>query len=760
MNFSRKPLALALSMALFDILQAAAADTNPVLLTPVTVQSDALEPDRLAGDDIAARRAATSDTARLLLDIPGVSVYGAGGVSSLPVIHGLADERLRLSVDGMDLYAACPNHMNTPLSYVDPTQLATATVWAGIAPVSAGGDAIGGVVAVESAPLRFAGAGQGRVVAGEIGGFYRSNGNARGAHLAAGYATESFSLAYAGATAEADNYTAGGDFKTYAFTGRAGHTLPRDEVGSSAYETRNHTLGLAFKGGEHLFEAKLSYQDLPYQLYPNQHMDMLDNESTKLNLHYQGGFAWGRLDARVYHEKVDHFMDFGADKRYWYGTASGGGGALDGTPCSPIGPACAAGMPMYTASKTDGAKLAADLAVTRDDTLRVGGEFNRYRLDDWWPPSGAGMWPGTFWNIRDGERDRAALFGEWEARLAPQWLTLAGLRYEHVTTDAGAASGYDPTTNGMASYQKRDANAFNARGHERRFDNWDLTLLAKTTASATLDIELGFAHKERAPSLYELYPWSTWQMAALMNNFVGDGNGYVGNPDLKKEKANTLSATFDWHAQDRAWALKATPYYTRVADYIDAVQWNAATNAPSAPPVVKRFAVLRYVNQSARLYGVDLSGHATLARGTRLGDISTRVLASYTRGENRDTGDNLYNIMPLNARVSLIAASGPWRTTLEGELVARKADVSAVRNEVETAGYSLVHLRGRYEAKRYSIDVGVENLFDRLYFLPLGGAYVGQGTTMTNPALPNYPQWGTAVPGPGRSIYAGVNIKL
>jgi hypothetical protein len=44
--------------------------------------------------------------------------------------------------------------------------------------------------------------------------------------------------------------------------------------------------------------------------------------------------------------------------------------------------------------------------------------------------------------------------------------------------------------------------------------------------------------------------------------------------------------------------------------------------------------------------------------------------------------------------------------------------------------------------------------------LPTGGAYTGQGTTMTNPALPNYPQWGTAVPGMGRSIYAGLNVKF
>ena len=53
-----------------------------------------------------------------LRDVPGVSLYGAGGVSSLPSIHGLADDRLRVTVDGMDLIASCPNHMNPALSYI------------------------------------------------------------------------------------------------------------------------------------------------------------------------------------------------------------------------------------------------------------------------------------------------------------------------------------------------------------------------------------------------------------------------------------------------------------------------------------------------------------------------------------------------------------------------------------------------------------------------------------------------------------------
>jgi outer membrane receptor protein involved in Fe transport len=304
---------------------------------------------KLGETELAPMRSSTSDTASLLRDIPGVSLYGAGGVSSLPSIHGLADDRLRIKLDGMDLIASCPNHMNPALSYIDPSNVETLKVYAGITPVSSGGDAIGGTIIAESRAAEFAAPGQAAITKGEAGVFYRSNNNARGANVSATYANERFNISYSGATSQADNYTAGDDFKTYDFTGRIGHTLPRDEVGSTAYETRNHTLGLAFKNDAHLFEAKLGVQDMPFQLYPNQRMDMLNNEQNSLNLRYLGKLDWGSLEARAYHEQVDHFMDFGADKRFWYGNGVppiGSGGptasmaALAARSAPPVPPAC------------------------------------------------------------------------------------------------------------------------------------------------------------------------------------------------------------------------------------------------------------------------------------------------------------------------------------------------------------------------------------------------------------------------------------
>jgi len=285
-----------------------------------------------------------------------------------------------------------------------------------------------------------------------------------------------------------------------------------------------------------------------------------------------------------------------------------------------------------------------------------------------------------------------------------------------------------------------------------------VTALARYTLNTTTEVEFGFARKTRSPNLYERYTWSTWQMAALMNNFVGDGNGYVGNLDLEPEKAHTLSATLHWHAEDDAWGLKLTPFYTRVTDYIDAVQWNGTTNTERDVLLEDQFTVLRYTNQTARLFGIDLAGHLPLG-STAVGNFGLKGMLSYVDGKNLDTGDDLYNIMPINTRLTLTHRLGGWSNAAEVVAVAGKHDVSDQRNEIETGGYTLLNLRASYAWQQVQVDFGVENVFDRLYFDPLGGAYLGQGTTMSTTAASS-PVWGVGVPGAGRNLYAGVKLRF
>lgn len=727
---------------------------DDVLVTRPRPESGPASTAVVRASNIDARRASTSDTASLLRDLPGVSLYGAGGVSSLPAIHGLADERVRILVDGAALIAACPNHMNPALSYIDPTRAEEITLYAGVTPVSVGGDSLGGTLMVDSAKPRFAEAGVKVLTQGEAGVFYRGTGDGHGGNVGVTLASEQLSIRYSGAIAQSDNYQATGAFKPATATGRAGHTLPLDEVGSTSYKTLNQALDISGRSGGHRLDLKLSRQHIPYENFPNQRMDMVGNDSDQIKLGYTGQYGWGLLKTRAWREDTEHQMDFGTDKRFWYGAASGGPTAADGNPCSPTGTSCAAGMPMASKVKTDGLAVNAELPLAGSHSLRLGGEYQAYRLDDWWPPSGAGMWPGTFWNIRDGKRGRLALFGEWETRLWPTLNGLVGLRHEIVRMGTGDVRGYNPSTNGtvpILNYQQRDGDNFNARDHARTDRNWDLSVLMRFTPDATQTYEAGIAQKTRSPSLYERYPWSTWSMAAVMNNFVGDGNGYVGNLDLRPEVAYTLSLAGDWHdAGQEVWGLHVAPYSTRVKDYID------ARCQPGTTCRMYQFNVLQYVNQTAQLYGVDISAHRLVARTAGYGNFTMRGRVNYVRGKNRETDDNLFQIMPLHARLALTQQLGAWSHTLEAQFVAAKSDVSQIRNEIETAGYSLFNLRSRYAWKRASADFGIENLFDKKYDLPLSGAYVGQGTTMSINAVP----WGIAVPGPGRSFYVGLTVKF
>ncbi len=763
----------ALALAVASVCVAVHAENDTAgQLAEVTVRDRAEEPlpeasGRLTTAVQQQLRAATDDTARLLQSVPGVALFGAGGFSSLPALHGLAGDRVRIQVDGMDPIAACPNHMNPALSYLAPSQVGSMAVYAGLVPVSLGGDSIAGTVAVATPTPAFALPGDGLRNQGEVGVQYRSNGNVRSAQASASVASDTFSLGYSGSYAESGNYRAGGPFKTGIATGRPGHELPLDEVGSTAYQVSNHLVSLAWKHDAHVLEAKVSTQDAPYSLFPNQRMDMTGNEQLRASLRYQGRFDWGKLEASAYREAVDHAMDFGPDKMLNYGTVTGSNSVV-----YPVD-----GMPMFTHAVTTGLNVQGEFAVNDRDLLRVGGLWQTYRLNDWWPSSPdcgvgnctGGMAPYTFWNIRDGQRDRKALFGEWDARWNPQWDSQLGVRTEHVTSNTGPAQGYN-TGMMYANASLGTLAQFNALDRKRTDRNWDLTAVARYQPSDAQTLQFGYAQKMRSPNLYERYSWSTNAMAMEMNNFLGDGNGYVGNPSLQPEVAHTLSATAGWHDPAGSWAFQATPYYSRVSDYIDAVRLPSSVSMGVSDNNATRtagFVKLQYANQSARLYGLDLNGHADLGRGA-LGQWRLLGVLNYTNGVNRDTGSALYNVMPLNLRLTLNQRLGGWDNAIEWVAVRGKTDGSDARNEIRTPGYALFNVRTSHTWGQVRVDLGVENLFDKLYYLPLGGAYTGQGATMAfnrevgaiGASGGTASAWGTAVPGAGRTLYAGVTVKF
>jgi len=741
MQFKQITICVALAFA----PGAFAAEATEATLPDVEVIGERIQPlpalsdSALGESNIIRLSTSTSDTAKLLDGQPGVSLYSAGGVSSLPVIHGMADDRVRVKVDGMDLISTCSNHMNPPLSYIDPSNVGKVKVFAGISPVSTGGDSIGGTISVTSAAPEFAKAGQDTLLKGQAGIFYRSNGNANGGNLSATIANEKLSMTYTGSTAKAGNYKAASDFHAAGNAVGTSTYLAGNEVGSSFYHSENQALGFALRRENHLVELKLGLQNISNQGFPNQRMDMTGNDSNQVNLRYTGQYQWGALEARAYNEHTQHSMNFLEDKLQITNPA---------------------GMPMDTDGKNTGLVVKADVLLSERDILRLGSEYQRYRLNDWWSPISAvpnGMMsPDTFWNINNGQRDRFDIFGEWEAHWNQQWLSQFGVRNSTVTMNTGNVQGYGTgMMYGDPSNPASIPGAFNSLDHNKTDNNIDLTALARYTPDTSKTFDAGYAMKTRSPNLYERFAWSTNNtMIMNMNNWYGDGNGYVGNVNLKPEVAHTLSATGSWHdAAQKDWELKVSPYYTHVQNYIDAVA--CAAIGVTCPARTDGFVNLSLANQSARLYGADVSGKMLLAKSSEYGSFNATGVLNYVNGKNLTTGDNLYNIMPLNVKLAVEQSLGNWTNTIEAKLVDAKSNVQAVRKELKTGGYGLLNLYSSYEWKQVRFDVGLENALNKFYAFPLGGAYVGQGNTMGT-GVP----YGNSVPGMERSINTRLTLKL
>ncbi|ATU72100.1 putative TonB-dependent receptor [Gluconacetobacter sp. SXCC-1] len=641
--------------------------------------------------DRTSARLSSPDAASLFRNQPGVSTYAAGGLAALPVLNGMADDRVATVVDGVRIASGCPNHMNPALSFIDPDSVDTATAIAGITPVSMGGDSTGGTVDVERRDPQFAKHGR-ILVTGHVTGTYRSNGGGYGASGSLTVANDMFSLRYNASYAQAGDYSGGGDAGT---------------VRSTSYLTYNHAVTFGVHKDNHLLALTFGQQDTPHEGFANQYMDMTNNRSTFVNGKYVGTFDWGTLEARGYWQREDHAMDFLPDRQK------------------------TTHMPMNTNARMAGYSLKATIPLAERHTLRLGSSFDHSGLNDWWPPVAGSMMmgPDTYHSINNGHRDRLGHFVEWEAAWTPRVSTLLGFRNDLVMMNTGPVSGYSSTPSMMSNANIAAANAFNATDRGRTDVNFDVTALVRWKPRRDLSIEGGYARKTRSPNLYERYAWGRSAMVSSMINWFGDGNGYVGNPDLKPEVANTASVTADWHDPDGdRWDLKIQPYYTYTHNYVNAQRLAAASNG---------FYTLGFVNHNAQSYGINGSGNYRLWQNTRFGRGEIVANINWVRGQDLTNGAALYHQMPTNGSVAVHETWRNWTGRVEMTFVKAKDSVDWVRNEPRTPGYALLGLGGQYHWRYMTLDASIDNVLNQKYELPLGGwSLADDAATGTLRALP------------------------
>lgn len=645
----------------------------------------------------------------------GVNFFTSGGVAKIPVVNGLNDDRVKVLVNGAESPSACGNHMNPALSYADVSHMGPIEVIAGITPVSMGGDSIAGTIVVDSPAPIYADQGESLTVTGELKLDYHSNNSNARQSLHTSIASQAWSLGYRGSNDKAES-------------GEDGYG---DPILDTLYRVENHALTLGHKREKQRWTLRYSHQYIPYQGFPNQYMDMVSNISDSLNLNQITDFSWGELDTRLTWQDIRHEMGFFTEEK-------------TGT------------MPMVTDATNYSFSTKATIATGKESFARTGVELHDFNLNDYWPavPGHPMMGPNDFVNINDGQKQRLAVFVETDAQFTPKIRTRFGLRYEHVTTNAGEVQPYSdsPMVMMMPNMDRIAAAAFNSAPRKQRDDNLDLTTAMRYQRNEQVYWELGYARKTRSPNLYERYSWGRGDMAMSMIGWFGDGNGYVGDIELNPEIAHTLSLNIQrQNAQEHSWSLGIAPFYTYVDDYIDAEVIGEFHPRRSVQATRNK---LQLTNEDATIYGVNLNLTTPLWNNPGLGQGALAWRVQYQRGERKYDSSPLYQMMPVNAGVALQHSKRNWQSFLEVQWADDKSRVDERRLENSTGSYSLINLGTRAEWTHVQLAFEIKNALDEHYHLPLGGVSIAQWIAdgQTDTFLP--------VSGLGRSVDVSLTYRF
>ncbi|MBK1828958.1 TonB-dependent receptor [Haloferula rosea] len=481
-------------------------------LDPLTV--DALDEETRwtsGGREVTGGGPAAADGGDLLRGLPGVAVMRNGPQSGIAQIRGLGGDRVRIKIDDRTITPACPNHMDPPLHYAHVASGDLVELFAGVSPVSAGGDSIAGTIRLLRPEPDFAAENTG-LVGGELMGSFRGDREAWGADARLFAATEDLRGEYRGSWINA------GDLR-----------FPGGTVRASGFETQRHTWIGSWRTDGGFISVDTGFSRSRDAGTPALPMDMVRDDSWHLGVHQRERFDWGLWETRLYVHDVDHLMDN-----------------------FTLRPA-AMRMQAPAASRDYGiaSHIEMDLA---GGLLRSGLDLHRAEFEAE-QVNAMGLRRDTF---RDNRRERYGWFGEWEYEWADDWEGLFGVRSDYVQTRAGAVRSQ---FGGPAV--AADQAAFNAG---KRTDSdllVDVMAALRWQFREDTRLELAVGLKNRAPSLVERYLWTPANASAGL----ADGRTYLGNTALDPESAWQFALGI--HHERESWSASLTPFYQIVDDYIE-----------------------------------------------------------------------------------------------------------------------------------------------------------------------------------------------
>jgi iron complex outermembrane receptor protein len=673
-------LAIAGAMVAELSAREAAARLQPLIVHGERIDDAWSLREMTAGAEVAR----STDTAARVRNLPGAAIVRNGSQTGIVQLRGLSGDRVAVRVAGMAITPACPNHMDPPLHYANPASDDLIQLYAGISPVSVGGDHLGGSLAVSPRAPEFADKAE-LLGTGELSAAFLGSQDAWRAGADLTVAESEASFRYRGTAATADDLR-----------------FPGGTIRATGFDTTSHNLTGSWRttGGYLSLDAGLGFtRDSGTPALP---MDMIEDDSWHVGLTQQETMDWGRVESRLYVHDIDHLMDNHSLR-----------------PVLPGSPA----MDSPATSRDYGWR--SDLTLPRGgDTIRLGLDLHRAELDAQQLAVATAMRRDTFENSR---RSRMGVYADWEHEFSREWSSRAGLRTDWVASDTGAVSNAilpppGPQRNAILA----DQNRFNQADRSFTDGMVDATVAVRFKPAESTAFELAAAVKNRAPSLVERYLWTPLNASAGL----ADGRTYLGNLDLDPETA--LEVALGLTHKGTNWNLGWTPFYQHVSGYIQGLpiaRFDGAGNP-----------VLQYQNlDEAELYGCEVVAGYDFSP-----ELSIDSTLSYVRGRSDDTGGDLYRIAPLRGLIDLSYRRDTWEAHLECSWADDQSHVAAIQGERPSPGFAILNLRlAKTFAKCLRVEAGVENLLNKSYAEHLGGVNrVGGSDVAIGQHLPDAGRFG------------------
>lgn len=696
MKMTSGACALLIGAPLMAAMPAHAQDASlldEIVVTGVRTDTaiDAARPEGVAG--------VAPDSAGLVVRLPGAALIDNGGLSGQVQYRGLFGDRVLTRVNGQRFQGGGPNAMDPPLHYAPMPLVSTVEVDRGISPVRNGPALAGGV----NAKLKEVGFGEGTAFAPayDLTATYRGVDDSHSVGGVVGMASVRFRFNLLGA------HETGGDMR-----------FPGGVIRDSGFRRDTYGLSAGWRSGAGDLGLDLRRQETgPTGTAPfAMDIQYFDTDFARLSFASPAD-STVRLEASLGHTRVEHGMDNYSLRP---------------------GPAMAA---MRRLSLADAETTVGETRLilgTPTRSLSVGVDFEQAdKSVTITNPDNAAFFVTSLPGI---ESSRVGGYLEWRG-------AVQGVEAElGVRADAHRASA-DQARTGPAVPAGATLLAVDFNAADRDWSGETVDLAARFWRDlGDFTPRLTLARKTRVPNAVERFSW----MPTEASGGLADGNVYVGDRTLRPETAWIIEGGFDWQ-RGPVWA-RPTIYYRRVDDYIQGVPFDdtpgvADTRVEMVAAMSGDATPLRFANVDAELYGIDMDFGLQVSDHLRLDGVTSLV-----RGKRRDVGDDLYRIAPPTLRLAATWEEAAWSLGAEVAGTLRQSHVSATNDEVASAGYAVVNLRGAWRLRPgLQLEAGVENLFDRDYRAHLAGRNRVAGSDV---AL------GDRLPGAGRGVFLTLKAAM